>query len=212
MHQAGAREFYKGALEYMKANYSEDLKWVESITPSTFDGMTFQGFLWNYCWVVFAANFKVKTLKKHFAAIETAFHDFDPEKVCALDWPKLVFPINNKLKINSFLKGAKQIAREGFECFKSRVKGAGDDGMEVLTCLPYIKGITKKHLARNLGIRSVAKDDIWLVRLVKKFGAANVDQLVGFLSNEFGHSQGVVDLVLWQYCADCGCGEEKPSA
>jgi hypothetical protein len=115
------------------------------------------------------------------------------------------FPIKNKLKVSSFLKGARQIQAEGFDRFKARVKAAGDEGMEELTCLPFIKQITKKHLARNIGVKSVAKDDIWLVRLVKKFAAPDVDELVAYLGIEFGDRQGFVDLVLWQYCADCGC-------
>jgi hypothetical protein len=131
MHKAGARNFYKTALEYMKIVYPGELKWVKAVTPKTFDKMTFRGFLESYCWVVFAANFKVSTVQKHFPSIKRAFHNFNPNNVCDMTWPVTGLPIKNKMKVMGFLKGAKQIQREGFDCFKARVKGAGDKGMDL---------------------------------------------------------------------------------
>jgi hypothetical protein len=205
MDKAGARKFYNTALKYMKCNYPDDLEEIKGVTPKTFARMTFPKFLESYCWVVFAARFKVNTVKQKFPAIKRAFHNFNPKKVCSMKLEGTEFPIKNKLKVKSFLNGTRQIRDEGFDYFKARVRARGDYGMEELTCLPFIKGITKKHLARNIGIKSVAKDDIWLVRLKRKFAAREVDELVGFLSKDSGDKQGVVDLVLWQYCADCGC-------
>jgi len=91
------------------------------------------------------------------------------------------------------------IRDQGFEAFKTRVTS---EGIDALTRLPFIGSITKKHLARNIGLLDVAKDDVWLVRLAKEFDASSVDELGDFLSKEFGEKVGVVDLILWRYCAD----------
>jgi hypothetical protein len=144
MDKSGARKFYATALEYTKSSYPAEFKWVKGVTPKTFARMSFSQFLEEYCWVVFAAGFKVSTVHQHFHAMTRAFHNFNPKKVCAMKSAGPEFPIKNKLKVKCFLQGAKQIRDERFDCFKARVRGAGDDGMEELTSLPFIKGITKE--------------------------------------------------------------------
>ncbi|HLY65558.1 MAG TPA: hypothetical protein VKU60_08490, partial [Chloroflexota bacterium] len=89
---AGAKKFYKTSMAYVKINYPDELKWVKGVTSRTFDRMTFQEFLGEYCWVVFAANFKVKTVEKHFPAIKRAFHNFSPKNVCDMKSPGPDFP------------------------------------------------------------------------------------------------------------------------
>src|SRR5216683_3691687 len=141
MDKASARKFYNTAVQYMNCNYPDDLEEIKVVTPRTFARMTFPKFLESYCWVVFAARFKVNTVKQKFQAIKSAFHNFNPKKVCFMKSAGPEFPIKNKLKIRSFLKGARQIRDEGFDAFKTRVRSRGDEGMEELTGLPFIKGI-----------------------------------------------------------------------
>jgi hypothetical protein len=105
----------------------------------------------------------------------------------------------NTRKAQSFLAGAKQIASEGFGSFKNRLRACGMDALEEL---PGIGPVTKKHLAKIIGLADVAKDDRWLCRLVHLFGATDANELVTVVGNQFDDSKALTDLVLWRYCAD----------
>ena len=78
------------------------------------------------------------------------------------------------------------------------------EGIDALARLPGIGEVTKKHLAKNVGLIDTAKDDVWLTRLARMFRAASVDALVSYLAEEFGESQHTIDLVMWRYCAESG--------
>ncbi len=84
--------------------------------------------------------------------------------------------------------------------------------MATLQELPYIGKITQKHLARNVGLLDVSKDDIHLRRLAKKFSAPSVQALTSFLAQAFRTREGIVDLVLWRYCADGSLKQSKTGA
>jgi len=83
--------------------------------------------------------------------------------------------------------------------------------VEFLDTLPMIGEITKKHLARNLGI-DCAKPDRHLIRLAAQsgYGSSNkvseqtkaVDRMCLDIHNEIGGSEkiGVIDVVLWRAC------------
>lgn len=205
MKQEEAKRFYRSALAYVRNHHPDDLNWAEGITPTTFEDMDAQTFLAEYCWVVYAAGFRVSTFQQKFDALTRAFHAFDIEKLSRMNSVRSALSvINHKLKAESFLKGAKQIYREGFSNFKARLR---NNGIDTLKELPYIAEITRKHLARNIGLMDVAKDDIRLTRLAKEFEAPSVEILTSFLAREFRTRKGVVDLVLWYYCADGGCKE-----
>jgi hypothetical protein len=205
MNEELALDCFRAALAYVSEHCPEELEWVRGITPELFDRMTCPEFLEEYCWVVYAAGFRVSTLTKKFGALKTAFCDFDIDCICQM---KSLDPalgvINNQRKAKGFVEGCRRIRGEGFENFKARVKTGG---MDALQSLPYIGSVTKKHLARNIGLLDVSKNDVHLVRLVREFGACEVEELTSFLSEETGEKQGVVDLVLWRYCAD-GAWEE----
>lgn len=65
--------------------------------------------------------------------------------------------------------------------------------------LPWIGGITKFHLAKNLGV-DCAKPDVWLVRLAKVTGE-DPHELCARLARESGDRIATVDLVLWRCMA-----------
>lgn len=120
----------------------------------------------------------------------------------------------NKLKV----KAIKQIwdNREAYRNKFYELKSI-EDKVEFLESLPYIGGITKYHLARNLGLNFV-KYDIWIQRLgVALYGSENFvekvnntkllpeikyfcDIMFNKLQEETGEKVGFIDVVLWRSC------------
>lgn len=198
MEKRKAKLFFKTAMSYVVSNRPDELKWARKIKP--FKGMTPKRFLSMYCWVIYTSGFRVSIIEDKFEEIQEAFKDFDIDKLSKMKSVKSVLLVfNNARKAESFLKGTKSIYKEGFSKFKKRV---GIEGAKALRELPGIGMITQKHLARNIGLSDVAKDDVHMRRLVNIFGAKDESELAGYLSHEFGEKKGVVDAVLWRFCAD----------
>jgi 3-methyladenine DNA glycosylase Tag len=192
--------FYKKAYGYVEEEHPEELKWAQEMSESTFKNLKSKTFLAEYCWVVFAAGFKVDIVEEKFPDLKAAYKGFDLDKLSRMRSIKPVLEIiNHEQKAQAVLDGAKQIHEEGFSKFKKRLK---EGGMNALQSLPYIGGITQKHLAKNIGLADVAKDDVWLERVKDKYSADSVEELVDYLSAKFKQSKHVVDVVLWRFSAD----------
>lgn len=200
MNTGIACQCFQAASTYVSAECADELEWVRGITPDSFDTLTCAGFLEEYCWVVYAAGFRVSILTEKFGQLKAAYCDFHLDRICEMPSidPALAV-INNRRKAESFVEGCRRIAAEGFGRFKARLKSTG---MEALQGLPFIGSVTQKHLARNIGLHDVAKDDIWLVRLAEDFHAQSVNELTSYLAEQFGEKEGTVDLILWRFCAN----------
>jgi endonuclease III len=156
----------------------------------------------DYCWVVYASGFKESILNQKFEEIEKAFKYFDLGKISRMKSIKSVLKVfNNERKAMSFIRGVKKIYTEGFPDFKRRTSKEGLQGLEQL---PGIGKITVKQLARNVGISDVVKNDIHIQRLTKHFHARDEIELGNYLSKEFQEKKGVIDVVLWRFCAKRG--------
>ncbi len=202
-----AGECFRAARAYVSAHCAEELAWVRGITPELFDRMGCAEFLGEYCWVVYASGFRVDVLTRKFEQLKAAYCEFHADRICRLPSADAALAvINNRRKAAGFIAGCRRIHTEGFERFKARVKAGG---LDALRSLPYIGPVTAKHLARNIGLLDVPKDDVWLVRLANDFGAADVEELTGHIAREFGERKGVVDLILWRFCADGMWDEPK---
>lgn len=167
MRKRKAESFFVTAMGYVKRARPDELHWARGI--KSFGTMTLKDFLSNYCWVVYTSGFKVSVIEKKFAEIERAFKGFDVEKISRIRSLGPVFRVfRHQKKAASFLKGAMLIRKEGFPKFKERVM---KQGVKALEELPGIGRITKKHLARNIGVSDVAKDDVHIRKLVTIFVA-----------------------------------------
>lgn len=200
MNEGLAVAFYRVAREWSKETWPDDIRRTRALTADAFRELSPSAFLSQYCWVVYASGFKVRTIASLFPRLREAYYEFDLPRVAAMnsiDRPMAVF--RNSRKARSVVAGARRIQNEGFDDFKARVRAQGIDALEDL---PGIGPITKKHLARNVGLASVAKDDIWLVRIAEAIEATSVHDLAGFLSRTFGDLPGVVDVVIWRFCAE----------
>ncbi len=203
MNQDVATRMFEEAKLYVENNHSDELEWANSINVETFSSLEPKQFLTEYCWVIYASNFKVSTVEKIFQDLRESFKGFDIRALSKMNSIKSVLKIfNNERKANSFLNGSKAIASEGFSAFKKRLK---KEGVDMLEQLPGIGPITKYHLAKNIGLVDAAKPDIWLVRAAEA-SETSVDELVKFLSKKYSMSRHSVDVVLWRYGADRGLG------
>lgn len=73
-----------------------------------------------------------------------------------------------------------------------------DDEVSFCESLPWIGGITKFHLAKNLGV-DCAKPDRHLERVARAAGES-VDDLCARLARETGDRVAAVDYVIWRAC------------
>ena len=192
MKKKTARRMFEKAL----AAVGNQADWADIDREEVWRALDEKEFLGQYCWVVFACGFKVDIVKGCFEDIEKVFKHFEPEAVAHMkpvDRKKL--PIRHKKKADGFLKGVKIVHKEGWGRFKARVQ---KEGMDALKELPWIKDVTKKHLAKNIGLADVAKDDVHLRRCAERCSAKSVDELVSFLAKEYDMTQHKIDAVLWE--------------
>ena len=193
-------DFYAWALRYARREYPDSLAWARRATPKSFLRMKASTFLAEYIWVVYAAGFKVAVVRKKWPSLRVAFADLDLDRLARMRSPGAALRIiSNQRKARCVLRGARQITAEGFPRFKQRLL---DEGPSALVALPGIGPITKDHLARNIGLASVAKDDIWIRRVRRTFGFSDKDVFARRLASRFRQPEGLIDLVIWQYCAD----------
>jgi hypothetical protein len=101
----------------------------------------------------------------------------------------------HKLKV----KAIKEVLANRHELFASFCETQFEDTNAILDfceSLPHIGGITKYHLAKDLGC-DVAKPDRHLVRISAKYDMTT-EELCEKLSNETGDSIAAVDFILWR--------------
>ena len=155
-----------------------------------------------YCWVVFATGFRYSVVRAKSDELTVAFAGFEPRRLLSLRLDVASLPIKHASKANGFLTGARTVIRYGFDDYKAHVSARFDvDGdARVLAELPWIGPVTKDHLAKNIGLVDVSKDDRWLVRCAQESNC-EPDELVSYLANETGHARHNVDTILWWYCA-----------
>ena len=192
--------FYARAWRYARREYPDSLDWAKKATRARFLRMRASQFLAEYIWVVYAAGFRVAVLESKWPALRAAYANLEMNGLARM---RSIRPalrvIAHEKKAASVLRGVRQIVAEGFPDFKRRLLKEGPDS---LAALPGIGPITKDHLARNLGLASVAKDDIWIRRVRRQFGFADKDVFVRRLATRYRQQPGLVDLVIWYYCAD----------
>jgi hypothetical protein len=193
--------FYESAQSYVEKARSEELEEMrQTSSPDYFQRLTQVEFMREYGWTVYAAGFKNSVLERKFPALEKAFEGFNLDRICRMTStaPALSI-INHAKKAEAVLEGARLISKIGFPNLKEQLVRMGADA---LVQLPYIGAINKNQLARNIGLASLHKNDVWVKRLVRLSGSRDDKELINNLSQKFGELPGIVDLILWRFCAD----------
>jgi hypothetical protein len=202
MDKSELEEFFLAARKYMEDNWLEELEWVRQLSPETFKRIGTKEFLTQYVWTVYGSGFGEKALNSKFPEIRAAFLDFDLDSMCEMySLAPVLAVFNNEKKANCVLRGARLIRQQGFIKFKHYI---AQEGRSELMQLPGIGPINKDLFARNTGIASVSKNDIWLERLRVLFSCYSVDEMTKYLSQTFKETPGTVDNILWRFCNQSG--------
>lgn len=196
----GLQQLFHAALEYVKRARPDEWADLQRRYERAFESWTVDEFLEDYAWVVYAAGFKESTIEKLWPRLKAAWHDFSLEEVASMDDLSGVLAVFNRVpKAEAVRRGARLIKSRGFNALRAAWKVQGPEGLMIL---PGIGVVTKDHLARNVRLADVAKNDLWLRRVVRAYGAESHTQIVDFLAGKTGVAPGVVDMVIWRYCAD----------
>ncbi len=193
-------KFFRRARRYSQESNRAELKRFRKLSIDVFQRMGEDDFLEEYAWVVYAAGFKFSILQKKFPALKKAFKGFRVHDVCKISNLSPVLKVfNYERKARNIIEGSRMIGGEWFtklkQCDPKQAVNALDE-------LPGIGSVNKNELARNIGLADVAKPDIWIQRITKVFGFSDYEKMAKYLSAKFGEKHGVVDLILWRFCAD----------
>ena len=190
MDKTKAKQMLEHAREYVGDNV---------FVPMKFEDVGLKAFLRQYLWVIYVSGFRNAVVEKHFDSLKIGFHDLDLDRIAALESiDARTLPIRNQRKADAFLEGCRLIHREGWDAFKERLREAR---RATLSELPFMGPATSRHMALALGIEDTEKPDTWIIQCAAKC-STTVEQMVTFLSTEYGLSRQRVDAYLWQYCRD----------
>ena len=180
----------------IEAGCAKEIDWQSEVA---FEGTTEKTFLQEAAWVVLSSGFRDSIVRRVFPGVSLAFLDWVDAatiapRICECREAALeVF--GNRRKIDAIATIIIQVARDGYDSIKAKIR---DRGTAFLEELPLIGPVTALHLAKNLGV-SVAKPDRHLLRVTEAAGYESPQQLCLAIAEEIGDSVAVVDVVLWRY-------------
>lgn len=193
---ASLEELWDVAFRFVDESYPEQLDYyrdisLESLTPHSF---------WSeYIWCVYTSGFNASVVSKKFKDLMNAYGPWDFKQPDRRVKEKVLKIFANKRKCDAILRTRSWLRSMGWDRFREDFIASP----ETLGHLPFIGSVTRYHLARNIGVDCV-KPDLHLVRLAEFFSMEEPSSLCEFLAGLSGERLGVVDYVLWCYCATFG--------
>lgn len=195
-----AERYLRAKRVVVNSGYAAELHWQQAVGDRR-DEVSEQEFLGEACWVVFNAGMRETVVRSKWPALSEAFLRWSSaEEVseraseCAAT-AMTVF--GHARKVDAAVAIAGVVARMGMPAVRARL---ADEPEVFLTSLPYVGGVTWRHLAKNLGLQYV-KEDRHLVRLAEAWGRSSADAMCREISGWLGDPPAVVDLVLWRWCS-----------
>ncbi len=188
---------FKRARSFCEAHHNEDLEWICSRSQLVKDA---EDFLEEFVYVIVASGFKGATAARLTPRLVEQDGDLDG----------LMTVFKNRAKITAIAEMYRRFkhdpdAAASWAAFRSDLLSLGEDH---LTTLPRIGPIVKSHLARNIGLRSVAKPDLHMVRTAREYGWGEgrhaVEAMVGWAAGELTMPVGATDFVLWVWLSHSG--------
>lgn len=184
------------AFMYAEDHHEESLEEFRSVS---LDELTPHKFWSEYIWTVLASGFSPKVFTKNWGSIMNAVGPWDHTMPFPMMWRRLKPIFGNERKAKAIDKCRALMRSLGWDNFRQTYCVSPDTFRQ----LPFIGSITCYHIARNCGIDAV-KEDLHLVRLARHFEFDSGTSMCHYLSGLSGERVGVVDFVLWAYCAAFG--------
>lgn len=173
--KAEALDFYQRAYTYVvSAGLHPEIEYTRQLC---FDKVNDEVFLMEYAFVVISSGMKNQVARRIFSKFNK---NLDPQVIG-----------------HPGKRGAITLAMKEHHEWLTQLRAASDK-VSYLETLPWIGGITKYHLGRNLGL-DLVKPDRHLVRLAAKFEYPDPAAMCQVIADETGERVGVIDVVLWRY-------------
>lgn len=164
---------------------------LEDITPEKF---------WSeYIWCVYTSGFRARTVTTKFPSLMNAIGPWNWTQPNPWVRKRILKVLANERKCDAILKCRTYMLNMGWDSFRIEYC----QSPETFRQLPFVGGVTCYHIARNLGIDAV-KEDVHLIRLANYFGFGCATSMCHYLSGLSAERIGVVDYILWTYCAAFG--------
>lgn len=162
----------------INAGYGDEIVWQESLKPCN----NAWEFFAQYMWVVLSSGMKNQVARLIEARILKAWQEGKPTA--------------SAFKHEGKVKAIDDVRQRRIVCYA--IWSGTEDKLTYLDTLPYIGGITKYHLAKNLGM-DIVKPDRHLVRIAENEGTNSL-ALCEQLAKETGYRKATVDIILWRAC------------
>ncbi|MDD4997282.1 MAG: hypothetical protein PHI99_03975 [Syntrophales bacterium] len=169
-------EYLKLKDAIIKAGYSEEIDWSESIKNCK----SADDFFNEYVWIVLNSGMKNQVARIIQKRIYDAWEQGKPTSSA--------FGHKGKVKAIDFVRKFRHKFFAEYQIVSDKIR--------YLSILPWIGEITKFHLAKNLGF-DCCKPDRHLVRISKSYGTTP-ESLCKKLAEETGDRIATVDLVIWR--------------
>lgn len=210
--KSGPHAYFSKALEFARANYSEQMEEIASVQ---FQKVSQEYFFREYIWVVHATGFSAKAVGKFMPKLIQAYGPWNclPDLPFPQAFERVKIVCNNPQKSKAIYAMAKLMCDEMFrkdgtavpweEFRRNRLSSP-----ELLAKLPYVGKVTCFHLGRNIGLLECVKPDLHLIRMAEYWGFKNCEEMCRAVRPE-GMPLGIVDLVFWYAASTFGTLEVR---
>jgi hypothetical protein len=169
--------FFQESLKMLiEDGYEDEINWQRNLAPVT-DPVVFRD---ETIWVILNSGMKEQIARMIWNRIKEAWNQGKTTETA----------FRHKGKVAAI----DQVCANYKDIFKQYQ--ASDNKVDFLQTIPFIGGITKWHLAKNMGI-DVVKPDRHLIRIANYY-KTTPDDLCEKLSKETGEKKCVVDIILWR--------------
>lgn len=166
-------------LDLISKGYGNEIDWIANIQPC----VNAHAFSCEAVWVILNSGMKEQIARQIWQRIQKAWGDGKPTASA--------FGHKGKVDAINYIRGNKDEIFNKYQKIKTV-----PEQLEFLQELPFIGGITKYHLAKNLGI-DCCKPDRHLVRLAMQHKMI-AEEYCEMISRETGDKVSMVDMVLWR--------------
>lgn len=189
-------KYKKAKAVIKKYGYSDEIKWQQE---RSFEKLYEWEFLQEASWVILSSGMKESIVRLKFDELASIFFYWSNTELIVHNRnrckKKALSIFNHEKKIESIIRIAEMVHKNGFENIKNNIRR---DELDYLETLPYIGPITRYHLAKNIGL-NVVKPDRHLVRIAATTNHPTAYDLCNEISKHTKDSLNVIDLVLWRF-------------